>query len=57
MKDTSPEFEVQLTLLYKAMKMFSKLLFFAETRPMEGDAFCKWLLKKNDKPLASEQNH
>ncbi|KAG7361350.1 UvrD-like helicase [Nitzschia inconspicua] len=56
LRNTAPEVETQLKLLYTAITRCSKRLFFAETkRSVAGDAFCKWLLKKNDKPLASEQ--
>lgn len=56
LKDTAPEIETQLKLLYTAITRCSKRLFFAETKKsMAGDAFCKWMLKKNEKPLASEQ--
>jgi hypothetical protein len=55
-RETSPEVETQLKLLYTGITRCSKRLFFAETKKsVAGDSFCKWLLKKNDKPLASEQ--
>ena len=60
LKDTSPEVETQLKLLYTAITRCSKRLFFAETkRSGAGEAFRKWsTIERNDKrtALAVEQS-
>jgi ATP-dependent exoDNAse (exonuclease V) beta subunit len=54
LKDTAPEVETQLKLLYTAITRCSKRLFFAETkRSGAGEAFRKWCtIERNDKRIA-----
>jgi hypothetical protein len=55
LKETAPEVETQLKLLYTAITRCSKRLFFAETKQsVAGDAFIKWCTVM-DKPLAVKQ--
>lgn len=55
LKDTTPEVETQLKLLYTAITRCSKRLFFAETsKSVAGDAFKKWCTVM-EKPLAVVQ--
>ncbi|KAL3919812.1 MAG: hypothetical protein SGILL_003567 [Bacillariaceae sp.] len=56
LKDSAPELETQLKLLYTAITRCSKRLFFAETNPsIAGSAFKKWCTV-TEKPLAVVQS-
>jgi ATP-dependent exoDNAse (exonuclease V) beta subunit len=59
LKDTAPEVETQLKLLYTGITRCSKRLFFAETQNSPaGEAFRKWsTIERNNEttPLAVEQ--